>query len=98
MTNDLYEAGAKLMETLAGDYALALERALVAFGFGDICKRPGLDLKHREPVTVAALSALGTAPRQLKAHIAGALNVGWHQEEIGEAIVQSPSTPVCQRR
>jgi 4-carboxymuconolactone decarboxylase len=36
-----------------------LARCLVEFPFGDICSRPGLDLKTREMLTVAALTVLG---------------------------------------
>jgi len=37
---------------------------------------------------VAALTALGTAPSQLRAHIHAALNVGCSQEELVEVILQ----------
>ncbi|MBU4607539.1 MAG: carboxymuconolactone decarboxylase family protein, partial [Methanobacterium sp.] len=47
-----------------------------------------LDLKSREIATVAALTAMGTAPLQLKSHINGALNVGCTKEEIIEVIIQ----------
>lgn len=61
---------------------------VVEFPFGDIYSRPGLDLKTREIATIAALTALGTAPAQLKVHIAAALNVGCSQDEIAEVIMQ----------
>ncbi|MEX2648422.1 MAG: carboxymuconolactone decarboxylase family protein [Alphaproteobacteria bacterium] len=61
---------------------------VVAFAFGDICGRPGLDLRTRELATVAALTALGTAPAQLEVHVRGALNVGATREEIVEVITQ----------
>ncbi len=48
----------------------------------------GLDLKTRELVVVAALTALGTATSQLKVHIHGSLNVGCSQQEIVEVIIQ----------
>jgi 4-carboxymuconolactone decarboxylase len=60
----------------------------VEFAFGDICARPGLDLKARELATVAALTALGTAPAQLRVHIRAALNLGWTREEVTEVIMQ----------
>ena len=69
---------------IAPDFA----RHVVAFAFGDICGRPGLDLKIREIATVAALTALGTAAPQLEVHIRGALNVGASREEVIEAITQ----------
>lgn len=61
---------------------------VIAFAFGDIYARPGLDLKSRQIATVAALTALGTAGPQLRTHIRGALNVGWSREEIVEVIMQ----------
>ena len=45
-------------------------------------------MKSRELATVAALTALGNAPLQLKSHIDGALNAGWSRQEIVEAIMQ----------
>lgn len=61
---------------------------VIAFAFGDIYARPGLDLKSRQLATVAALTALGTAAPQLRTHIRGALNVGWTREEIVEVMMQ----------
>src|SRR5207248_1309971 len=60
------------LRDIAPDFA----RYLIEFPFGDIFARPGLDLRTREIATVAALTAMGTAPSQLKVHIHGALNVG----------------------
>ena len=48
----------------------------------------GLDLKSREIATIAALVTLGNSPRELKAHIRGALNVGCTREEVLEVIIQ----------
>jgi 4-carboxymuconolactone decarboxylase len=61
---------------------------VVEFPFGDIYSRPGLDLKTREIATIAALTALGYAPVQLRAHISAALNVGCSRDEIVEVIMQ----------
>lgn len=58
------------------------------FAYGDVVSRPGLDLKTRELATVAALTALGHAQPQLKAHIGGALNAGCEPQEIIEVILQ----------
>lgn len=65
-----------------------LARFLVEFPFGDIYPRPGLDLKTREMLTVAALTVLGYAQAELKEHIRGALNVGCTCNEILEIILQ----------
>jgi 4-carboxymuconolactone decarboxylase len=65
-----------------------LVRCLVEFPFGDIYPRPGLDLKTREMLTVAALTVLGYPQVELKDHIRGALNVGCTRDEILEIILQ----------
>ena len=59
------EQGARILASLQ-DIAPDFARFVVEFAFGDICARPGLDLKTREIATVAALTALGTAPAQLR--------------------------------
>ena len=70
------------------DIAPDLARHAIDFPFGDIFTRPGLDLKSREMINVAALTALGNATPQLKFHINGALNVGCSREQIVEIIIQ----------
>ena len=58
------------------------------FAFGEVYARPGLDLKSRQLVTVAALAAMHNAPQELKAHLFGALKLGWKREELVEALLQ----------
>lgn len=70
------------------DVAPDLGAYAMEFAFGDIHCRPGLSLRSREIATVAALTALGTAGPQLRAHIDGALNVGCTEQEIVEVILQ----------
>ena len=65
-----------------------LARYIMEFAFNDIYRRPGLDLRSREIATIAALTALGNAPQQLKVHTVSALNVGVTKEEITEVILQ----------
>ncbi len=72
------------LQDIAPDFATYL----IEFPFGDIYSRPGLDLRSRQIATVAALTALGTAPAQLRVHIHGALNVGCTRTEIVEVIMQ----------
>ena len=81
------EQGERVMASLA-DIAPDFARLVVEFPFGDIYTRPGLDLRTRELATVAALTAMGTAPGQLRIHIHGALNVGCRRSEILEVIMQ----------
>ena len=81
------EQGERVVASLA-DIAPDFARYVVEFPFGDIYTRPGLDLKTRELASVAALTAMGTAPNQLRIHIHGALNVGCSRSEILEVIMQ----------
>lgn len=81
------DLGDRLLASLAG-VAPDFARYVVEFPFGDIYTRPGLDLRTREIATIAALTALGYAPAQLKVHIAAALNVGCTEQEIAEVIMQ----------
>lgn len=79
--------GSAVVESLK-DIAPDLAEWIIAFSYGDVLSRPGLDLKSRQFATVAALTAMGTAAPQLKVHIAGALNVGCRPSEIVEVILQ----------
>ena len=72
------------LQDIAPDFA----ELLFEFPFGDIYARDGLSLRDRELATVAALSAMGTAPKQLGVHVHGALNVGVTREEIVEVMMQ----------
>ncbi|MBW3532457.1 carboxymuconolactone decarboxylase family protein [Shewanella sp. NKUCC06_TVS] len=81
------EAGEKVIRSLA-DICPALGKYIIEYPFGDIYQREGLDLKTRELVTVAALTALGHCQPQLNVHINGALNVGCTPQEIVEVILQ----------
>ncbi|MBK7972574.1 MAG: carboxymuconolactone decarboxylase family protein [Deltaproteobacteria bacterium] len=56
--------------------------------FGDVWSRPGLDLKSRSLATVAQLAALGRTD-ELRAHLAGALRLGWSRAELVEVLVQT---------
>src|SRR6478735_12562667 len=80
-------SGTAVVESLK-DIAPDLAEWIIAFSYGDVMSRPGLDLKSRQFATVAALTAMGTAAPQLKVHIAGALNVGCKPSEIVEVILQ----------
>lgn len=54
-----------------------------------VMERPGLPKRSRELVVIGALTALGTASRQLRAHIISALDLGVLSEEIAEAMIQT---------
>lgn len=79
-------AGTKVLQDLEKTFP-DLVPALIEFGFGDIYTRGGLALRDREIAVVAALTALGTAQKQLKVHIHAALHVGCKPREIQEVIV-----------
>lgn len=59
-----------------------------AFAFADIYAHPGLDLKTREMLTVAALTVLGYPQAELKDRIRGALNIGCTPDQVLEIILQ----------
>jgi 4-carboxymuconolactone decarboxylase len=80
------EAGHRVIDSLT-DIAPDLGRYIVEFAFGDVYSRPGLDLRQRQLVTIAALTSLGATEPQLEVHINAALNVGLSRQEIVEAII-----------
>ena len=71
----------------------AIEPLVVVDAYGKILSRPGLDTKRRELCTLAAIAMLN-APRQLHAHLRGALNTGSTREEVDAvlAIVEGDLT------
>lgn len=81
------ETAGRVHESLA-EVAPDFARYIVEFPFGDIFSRPGLDLRTRELITVAALTAMAHAAPQLKAHIQLALKAGCTRQEITETIIQ----------
>ena len=78
-------AGERVIAALEG-IAPDLGRYVIEFAFGDVYSRPAMDLFSRELVTVAALTALGTASAQLAVHLHGFLNVGGTREQMVEVI------------
>lgn len=54
---------------------------------GDVWSRPGLDLKYRSMISIAALTALNK-PEQLRAYIVAGLNLGLTRGEVCEIIFQ----------
>jgi 4-carboxymuconolactone decarboxylase len=78
----------KLAEMVIGTFASDLGEWVLDFAYGDVVSRPGASLCTRELATVSALTALGSAPSQLKLHIEGALNVGCKPDEVIEIIIQ----------
>jgi 4-carboxymuconolactone decarboxylase len=69
---------------VAPDFA----RMAIEFPFGDLYARDGLDLQTREIVAIAALASLGQA-KQLRMHVAAALQLGLGRAAIVEILMQS---------
>jgi 4-carboxymuconolactone decarboxylase len=63
-------------------------RYVAESAFGMLWSRPGLAVRDRSLVTVAQLAALGRTG-ELRAHLAGARNVGISQEELVEVLMQT---------
>jgi alkylhydroperoxidase/carboxymuconolactone decarboxylase family protein YurZ len=63
----------------------ALEALIVVDAYGKLIGRDGLDLKRRELCTLAEIAVLDT-PRQLHAHLRGALNTGSTAEEVDDVL------------
>lgn len=63
-------------------------RYVAESAFGMLWSRPELAIRDRSLVTVAQLAALGKSD-ELRAHLAGALNVGISQEELVEVLMQT---------
>lgn len=63
----------------------AIEPLVLVDAYGKILGRPALDSKKRELCTLAAIAMLN-APRQLHAHLRGALNTGSTREDVDEVL------------
>ena len=99
MADDLLNRGMEVTRKLWGDRAggqgfpaqkLAPDFFMLVaqFCFGMFWSRPNLALRDRSLCTVAQLAALGRT-EELKAHLAGALNVGLSREELIEVLMQT---------
>ena len=99
MADDLLTRGMEITKQLWGERAggvgfpaqkLAPEFFLLVaqFCFGMFWSRPNLAVRERSLCTVAQLAALGRT-EELKAHLAGALNVGWTREQLIEVLMQT---------
>ena len=99
MGKERYDKGIEALKKITGssgeavveglkDIAPDLADWIIEFSYGDVLSRPNIDVRLRQFVTVAALTAMGTATPQLKVQINGALNVGCKPEEIVEVVLQ----------
>jgi 4-carboxymuconolactone decarboxylase len=72
--------------TALAELAPDLDEMLNEVIFGRVWTRPGLELKMRSAITIAALTAMQRLP-QLKGHIANGLNAGLSKKEITEILI-----------
>jgi 4-carboxymuconolactone decarboxylase len=80
-----YDRAVRALDPLSPD----MSRLNIEGPYGDVMSRPGLDLKSRELVNVATISALANARPALKYHIAGMLNTGWSAREVVETVLHA---------
>jgi 4-carboxymuconolactone decarboxylase len=98
--SDRYRRGVDIVDQLApgsleqfctgcvAEVAPDFARMVIEFAFGDLYVRDALDLKSREMVAVAALASLGHT-KQLRQHVAAALQLGVDRPAIVEILMQS---------
>jgi 4-carboxymuconolactone decarboxylase len=98
--SDRYRRGVDIVDQLApgsleqfctgcvAEVAPDFARMVIEFAFGDLYVRDALDLKSREMVAVAALGSLGHT-KQLRQHVAAALQLGVDRPAIVEILMQS---------
>jgi len=84
---DALKQGTRVQTQLSGapfnyTFAPQTDYYLKAHLFGDIFARNNLSFADREIVTVSAIACLPGCEPQLKAHVAGALNMGVKAEEV----------------
>lgn len=80
--------GHNVIDSLA-DIAPELGHQIVAWGYGDIYSRPGLEPQQRQLVTLGMLTALGGSEAQLEVHVGASLNVGLTPQQIIEVFLHS---------
>lgn len=97
MNKESYRRGLKLFRQMAGreaekirrqwrELAPDFERYVLGFLAGEIWTRPGLDLRTRSLITLAALAATGRQ-QGLELNIRMAINNGARPEEIVETLL-----------
>lgn len=78
----------KMHATAPADQKDIMVNHLSAFCFGDFYTRTSLDLKTRELLTFAIVSALGGCEAQVKAHVQGNANMGNSKQNLIDALAQ----------
>ncbi len=72
------------LQDIAPDFA----RMIIEFPYGDIYSRGTLSPRDRQIATLASLTTLGYASKELRPHIQAALNVGCTRQEVIEVMMQ----------
>lgn len=96
--DDLYERGTKVRQEYMGapgggpgpvtQAEREFNRLSAEYYWGSTWSRPGLELKDRCMITMAALTVLGREG-PLRSHIRAALNIGMSQEDIVEVFIHT---------
>jgi 4-carboxymuconolactone decarboxylase len=76
----------------AAEVAPDFVKMAMSFAYGEILARPGLDLKSRTLVAVAAEAATSASSERLREHVAAALHLGWTKVEVIEVIIQTAAS------
>ena len=88
LLDQLEEGAAEKVHANLDAFSPDAAELILGYSFTDIVSRDGIDLRTREMLTVAMLSAMGTAPGQLEFHIRAAINTGVTRDEIIEIALQ----------
>ena len=93
-TEDARLSGEEVRERVVGNpagkgdpFLAPFFEAAIEHVWGGLWNRPGLELKYRSLVVVSVLAATGHH-EELKAHLHGALNLGWTPDALREALLQ----------
>ena len=93
---DRLEPGAaRRVPASLGEISDDLAESVLGFAFADVVSRPAIDLKTREMLTVAALTAMGTAPGSSSSTSAPPARWGSAARRSSRSSCRWPSTPAC---
>lgn len=97
--NDRYASGLDILMGLSrqkmdivtnrlAEVAPDFARMVIEYAFGTIFARDALDMRSRELIAIAVLTARGDSIVPLRAHVSSALKLGITRAEIVEAMMQ----------
>jgi 4-carboxymuconolactone decarboxylase len=73
----------------AAEIAPDFVRVAIAFAYGDIFGRPGIDARTRVAVAIATVVSARGSTTCLRDLVKAGLNLGWSREEMAETIIQT---------